>query len=63
MHGSIWPAVLPYCVANLLLTLLCSYYVYPRFLEGNGEHAVYPHTPRLDALRPDTNGDAAALML
>jgi len=34
-HGSVWPRVLPSCIANVLLTLLCRYYIYP-WMEDEG---------------------------
>ena len=34
-HGSVWPSVLPYCIFNVLLTLLCRYCIYP-WMEDRG---------------------------
>lgn len=48
MHGSVWPKVLPYCLANVAATLFFQWYFYPQFMKpedswihitGNG-HAV-----------------------
>lgn len=36
LHGSVWPKVLPYCLANVVLTFLIHYFFYPHYMAEPG---------------------------
>ncbi len=44
LHGSAWPRVFKYCVANVLLTLLCHYCIYPYINHLGFEVTAQGHT-------------------